>query len=174
MEYETEIVLAENINHKVTFNNNFKSVRFLYPHPDPRRDLAINIQVLNDAKFNVKFYLNSEIYPFIEDTILKSQYYLMTDFDLQILCEIDTLCNIIVQIECSDNFENNPSIEILIRPILNTPTYLRKNEFKNDFSYYSKRLYLYTDIGKDDTIEITVNYLRDFGNIYGKIVKKMK
>ena len=171
-EYETEIVLAENLNHKVTFNNNFKSVRFLYPHPDPRRDLAINIQIINAAKFNVKFYMNSESIPFKEDNIFKSQYYFISYSEIQSFCGIGTLCNIIAQIECSNNFENNPSIEISIRPILNTPTYLRKNEFKKDFSYESIRLYLYTEIGKNDNIEITVNYLRDFGNIYGKIVKK--
>ena len=174
-ESETEIVLVENLNQKITFNKNLKSIRFLYPHPNPQKDLAININIINSAKFNVKLYMNSLTVPFLEDNISKSQVLFISQYEMQRACEIDTLCNIIAQIECTDNLENSllnlPTIEIFFRPILNVPTYLKKNEIKNDFSYDYRRVYLYTDVGENDIVEITVNYLRDFGKIYGKIVK---
>jgi hypothetical protein len=106
-ESETEIVLVENLNQKITFNKNLKSIRFLYPHPNPQKDLAININIINSAKFNVKLYMNSLTVPFIEDNISKSQVLFISQYEMQRVCEIDTLCNIIAQIECTDNLENS-------------------------------------------------------------------
>ena len=54
-------------------------------------------------------------------------------------------------------------IEITIREIKNTPTYLQKGQAKLDFVCGDRFYYLYTDIGKNEVGEITLNFLREFG-----------
>ena len=63
-------------------------------------------------------------------------------------------------------------IEIGFREIKNTPTYLKKNQFKLDFVIGYRIYYLYTDIGKNELGEITINFLREFGYIWAKVVRK--
>ena len=63
-------------------------------------------------------------------------------------------------------------VEITMRQIKNTPTYLQKSQAKRDFTCGDSYYYFYLDIGKNDVGEISVNFLRDFGNLWGKIVRK--
>ena len=56
-------------------------------------------------------------------------------------------------------------IEVTIRELKNVPSYLQKNKFKTDFLSGDRFYYLYTDIGKNDVGEITVNCLIETGII---------
>ena len=68
--------------------------------------------------------------------------------------------------------KTNPMIEVTLREIKNTPTYLQKGQAKRDFVCGDRFYYLYTDIGKNEVGDITINFLREFGNIWAKIVRK--
>ena len=46
-ETKTEIAISENTNRKVIFNNDFKNIRFLYPHADPEKDLSVYANIIN-------------------------------------------------------------------------------------------------------------------------------
>ena len=50
--------------------------------------------------------------------------------------------------------------------------YLSKNILKQDFLIERNEKFYYLDIGKDDQGDITINYKRNSGNIYVKIVNK--
>ena len=63
-------------------------------------------------------------------------------------------------------------IEVAIREVKSIPSYLQKNKFKTDFLNGNKYYYLYTDIGKNDICEITVNVLRETAIILAKVVGK--
>ena len=68
--------------------------------------------------------------------------------------------------------KTNPMIEITFREIKNVPTYLQKGNAKLDYVYGDKLYYLYTDLGRNDFGEITLNFLREFGQLWAKVVKK--
>ena len=174
---QTEIVVAENVNQQIIFEDKFRSIRFLYPQADPSKDLAININIIDQAFYNIKIYINNEEKPLKEYTITRSQIYYISGNDILGKCSKDTLCSIIVEATFSQyipNLENTetPMIEITIRQILNTPSYLQKSQAKKDFTCGDRFYYLYTEIGKNENGEVLVNFLRDFGNVYGKIVRK--
>ena len=176
-ESTTEIVVGENINQQVIFNKDFKSVRFLYPHADPEKDLAIYVNIIDQAYYNVKIYSNSDNYSFKQYTITRSQIFYLPGTEIVNHCNKNTLCNIIVEAEFTKNIAavgptEAPMIEITIRQIKNTPTYLQKSQAKKDFTCGDSFYYLYTDIGKNEIGEVSVNFLRDFGNVWGKIARK--
>ena len=177
-EYQTEIVVGENLNQKVIFNRNFKSIRLLYPHADPRKELAVYVNIIVQAYYNVKFYLNNENYSFKEFNTTRSQIFYISNNEILETCQENNICNLIVEIELinylssSLPFSEEQIIEVTIRPILNSPTYLKKNIAKQDFTCGDRFYYLYTDIDKNEIMEININFLRDFGNIWGKVVRK--
>ena len=174
---KTEIVVAENVNQQIIFNNDFKTIRFLYPHADPEKDLAVYVNIIDQAYYNIKIYLNSESNPFKEFTITRSNIYYLSGNDMTNYCPRNTLCRVTVEATFTKQIATKtateePMIEITIRQIKNTPSYLQKSQAKKDFTCGDKYYYLYTDIGKNEIGEVSVNFLRDFGKVWGKIVRK--
>ena len=51
-DYLTEIVVGENMNQKVIFSKDFKTIRFLYPHADPEKDLLVYANIIDQAYYN--------------------------------------------------------------------------------------------------------------------------
>ena len=92
--------------------------------------------------------------------------------------------NIVIIIELMatipDLPKTNPMIEItVIEPTqkgdyhdLRVPTFIQKGIAKKDFTTGDGYYYLYTDIGVCDEGDVTVNFYRDYGEVYGIIVKK--
>ncbi len=174
--YETEIVVSENVNQQIIFDDDFKTIRFLYPQGDSSKDLAIYFNVIDQAYYKINIYANSETKPFKEYTITRSQIYYIAGTEITNHCPTDTLCSIIVEASLIDLFpkmvKTEPMIEITIRQIKNTPSYLQKSMAKRDFTCGDRLYYLYTDIGKNEIGEVSVNFYRDFGNVWGKVVRK--
>ncbi len=174
--YSSEIVIAENVNQQVIFDNTFKQVRFLYPQADSTKDLALHINVIDKAIYVVKIYLNTKTSTFREYVVTRSQIFYIDSDDLYLDCDKDSLCNIIFEVEYEKAIEKlaktNPMIEVTVRQILNTPSYLQKGQAKIDFTCGDHLYYLYTDIGKNEAGEVSVNFLRDFGEVWGKVVRK--
>ena len=176
-EYKTDIVVGENINQQIIFNKDFKNVRFLYPQADSTKDLAIYINVIDQAYYNVNLYVNNdEDRPLRQFIVTRSQIFYIPSTELTDYCEKDTLCNIIADAMFDKQLGSGEKpdfmIEITMRQIKNTPTYLQKSQAKKDFTCGDYFYYFYMDIGKNDVGEISVNFLRDFGNLWGKIVRK--
>ena len=175
-EYETEIVVGENVNQQVIFEEDFKTVRFLYPQANPDRDLAIYVNIIDQAYYTVKVYINANTGAFRTFSITRSQIYFISKSDILSYCPENTLCNIIVEATFNKKIgvkdTDEPMIEITIRQVQNTPSYLQKSMAKKDFTCGDSVYYFYTDIGKNEKGDVTVNFLRDFGNVWGRIVRK--
>ena len=174
---KAEIVVGENVNQQVIFNNDFKSIRFLYPHADPEKDLAVYVNIIDEAYYNVRIYFNSEESAFKDYTITRSKIYYILGSDITGHCTRNTLCRVIVEATFNKNIATKPSteepmIEITIRQIKNIPSYLQKSQAKKDFTCGDNFYYLYTDIGKNEMGEVSINFLRDFGKVWGKVVRK--
>ena len=174
----SEIVVAENVNQQVIFDETFRQIRFLYPQADPTQDLALHINVIDKAIYTVNMYLNTKTNSFsgFPVTITRTQTIYIDADNLNSECKKDNLCRIIFEVNYAQAIEKlaktNPMIEVTVRQIINTPTYLQKGQAKTDFTCGDQFYYLYTDIGKNEAGEVSVNFLRDFGEVWGKVVRK--
>ena len=166
-----EIIIGSNINQQIIFEKNFKKIRYLYPHADPQKDLALSIKVIDKAYYDLNIFVQNIIVS--SYTITKSKIIYINANVLVSHCERDRLCPITIQIEFSKQIiKTDPMIEVTIRELRNFPSYLQKNIVKTDFLSGDYFYYLYTDIGKNDICEITVNFLRETGIIFAKVVRK--
>ena len=118
-DYETEILVPDNIRQKMNFDNDFNNIRFLYPHSNPEKDLAIVINNIDQANYNIKIYANSETTPFKQYNLTKNKIYYIPSNDIIEHCEKDMLCNIIVEVNYlfSSDENDKPKIEFTIGQI---------------------------------------------------------
>jgi hypothetical protein len=63
-------------------------------------------------------------------------------------------------------------LETTITQVDGAPIYLSKNILRKDFLVGDHPKYFYLDIGSEEMGDISINYKRNSGNIYAKIVKK--
>ena len=170
-DYEKEVIVGENINQQIIFENGFEKVRFLYPQADSEKDLAIYVNVVDQAYYGIKIFFNNKEYKTYN--ITRTTIYYVPGYDIKLECGENKLCLVIVQVELNNKFvKTDPMIEITIRQIKNIPTYIQKGLAKRDFTCGDNFYYLYTDVGKNEEGEVLVDFMRDFGNVWGKIVRK--
>ena len=171
--YEKEVIVGDNINQQIIFENDFNKVRFLYPQADYSKDLAIYVNVIDQAYYQIKVFLNTERDALKSYTVTRTSIFYIPGRDIMDTCRENQLCSVIVQVELTGELiKTNPMIEITIRQIKNVPSYIQKGIAKRDFTCGDNFYYLYMDIGKNEVGEVLVDFLRDFGNIWGKIVRK--
>ena len=182
----TSILIANNVNQQIIFDESkFKSVRFLFKHTDLSKSLIVYANIIDLAFYNIQISINKETNILKKEVITRSYPYYLNKTDIEKYCQNkNTYCNIIVIIELAGNTPGmsvtNPMVEITIREatpkgeaeLLRVPTYMQKNMAQVDFTTGDGYYYLYTDIGKGDEGEITVNFFRDNGEVYGRIVQK--
>ena len=175
--YKTEILVSENVNQQIIFSERFKTIRFLYPLADEEKDLSININIIDKAYYQFDIYSNSNQKPIQNFNLTRSKTIYISTGEISGACPKNTLCNIILEAKFLDYLKDeekktNPMIEITFRHSKNMPAYLQKSQAKRDYTCGDYYYYLYTDIGKNEAGEVSVNFLRDFGKVWGKIVKK--
>ena len=172
-DYQKEIIIGENINQQIIFENGFNKVRFLFPQADAEKDIAIYVNVIDQAIYQMSLFLNNEKEPVRTYKITRTQILYVSKSSLLDVCKNNELCSVIVQVEyVSELIKTNPMIEITIRYLKNIPSYIQKGRAKIDFTCGDNFYYLYTDIGKNEEGEILIDFLRDFGDVWGKIVRK--
>ena len=167
-----EVVVAENINQQIIFEENFNKIRFTYPIANIDKDLTYHVNVIDRARYKINAYLNGQL--IIQDLkVSVTQTYYLFGNEYTSYCNRGELCSLSLDVEMEEKIvPTNPMIEITFREILNVPTYLQKGNAKLDYVCGDRFYYLYTDIGKNDEGEITLNFLREFGSLWAKIVKK--
>ena len=181
------IVTGNNINQQIILNENFKSISLLYPTPDVNKDLAVYLNVIDKAFYYFEINANKAGNYFVQEAVATSKLYYLKKEDVKNKCQNkddESFCNILITVEnfnsIADFPKTNPMIEITIREaieegdytLLRVPTYLQKGIAKKDFTTGDGYYYYYTDIGKNDQGDVLVNFIRDFGEVYGRIVKK--
>ena len=171
--YNKEVIVGDNINQQIIFENGFNKVRFLYPQADYSKDLAIYANVIDQAYYQIKVFLNNEKDELKSYLVTRTNIFYIPGRDIMDTCKSNQLCSVIVQVELTGELiKTNPMIEITIRQIKNVPSYIQKGIAKRDFTCGDNFYYLYMDIGKNEVGEVLVDFLRDFGNIWGKVVRK--
>lgn len=175
--YDREIVVAANINQQIIFDNVFKKVKFTYPISDTYKDITYHVNVIDKAYYKLNGYINGlKMYQIENKTITTTTTYFLYAEEIREYCKIkDSLCIFSLVVEYAGKIiegTNNPMIEITFREPKNVPTYLQKGNAKLDYVCGDILYYLYTDIGQGDEAEVTLNFWREFGYIWAKVVKK--
>jgi hypothetical protein len=83
------------------------------------------------------------------------------------ICKLDIIC------EALDTKEER-KVEITVYQLDKNPVYLEKNRVKNDFINGNTEKHYYFDISKEEYGDITLNFKRGSGNIYGVIESRIK
>ena len=176
--YEREIVIPQNINQQLIFDDNpdrpFTRVRFTYPIVDRDKEFAIRFNVIDKANYYLNVYINGVLFDSIFNFgVSVTTMFYMRNIDLALYCKKDKPCSFNFDIEMREKIvQTNPMIEVTFREVLNIPTYIQKGNAKLDYVFGDKLYYLYTDIGRNDVGEITLNFLREFGSLWARIVRK--
>ena len=176
-EHDREIVVAANINQQIIFDDTFKKIKFTYPIANIYKDITYHVNVIDKAHYKLYGYLNGEKMIQIDGNIVATTttYYLY-GAEIRSYCKNkDALCVFTLEVEYFEKIiesTKNPMIEITFREVLNVPTYLQKGSAKVDYVCGDRFYYLYTDIEKNEEAEITLNFWREFGNLWAKVVKK--
>jgi len=184
LSYSTRIWIGNNINQQIIFDDFFTYVKFLYPVPDLSVDLVVYANIIDKAFYYINIAIDYEDNKVYRDTITKSTPYYLDNELFKKNCTADTFCNIIIEIQLVNSIESLPKtnhmVEITVREAtkewtkgdLRVPTYIQKGIAKKDFTTGDGYYYVYTDLGKNDQGDITINFFRDYGEVYGRIVKK--
>lgn len=171
---ERAIVVGSNINQQIIFEDKFSKIRFSYPIVNTNKEFTIRFNVIDKAYYKLTGTLNGKVM----DTINNLQVAVTTNLfvaskDLRDLCKDTPLCVFNLEVEMIQKIvQTNPMMEVTFREVLNIPTYIQKGNTKLDFVCGDKFYYLYTDIGRNDVGEISMNFLREFGSIWAKVVRK--
>ena len=169
--YDSEILISENINQQIIFDEGIDNVKFLYPQPDTSKDLVLKVNVIDAAIYQVSVIAESLEVRNIELSRTQIIYLPRTNYEKA--CASNNNCAITIKVSLVKKIvDTNPMIEITIRPILNTPTYLQKSQAKKDFVCGERLYYLYTDVGKNEEGEILVDFNRGNGQVFAKVARK--
>ena len=176
------LIVGNNVNQQFIFVDDIISIQFLYPLADNDKDLVVYANIIDKANYVIKIFANEEKNNIMEKEITFSMPFYIKSEQYDNYCKNDTFCNIVIEMDFVSTFKDlpktNPMIEITVREAtkindtLRVPTYLQKGIAKKDFTTGDSYYYFYTDIGQNDEGDVTVNFFRDFGEVYGRILPK--
>jgi len=166
-----EILLSEGVPHLVHFDPDLKMMRYVYPHADPRKNLTVSLNMIIPGKFKINYFFREQEYN-MEVDVSQSTILYIPNYVIQTGCqEEDELCSVTVQLENTEIFDYvDPQVEIMIKQIKNTPYYVPRGIIRKDYISGEAYLFLYTNVGQDEGY-ITVNFDRESGFVYGKVVE---
>ena len=181
-----EILINENIPHRIKFGEGLKNIAYLYNHinlnNEEKNNIIVQFKQINAAKYIVRFYFDDSIIlknlsdytfenPYNFDLSTSKQFYFNKN-NWNNFCKRN-ICNFKIEIELiSSSNEEEPILETLIRREQSIPIFIEKNKFISDFFAKNNWVYYYTDIGKGDYGNIKVNYYKSSGEIFARIIKK--
>ena len=183
--FSTRTIIGNNVNQQIIFNDDFRYIRFLYPIPDIKVDLIVYANVIDKGYYYINIAIDSEDNQIFREMISKSTPFYLDAKEYSKNCTANTFCNIIIEIDFYNEIPSLPKtnhmIEITVREptqmkqessYIRVPSYVQKGIAKKDFTTGDGYYYLYTDLGANDQGDITINFFRDYGEVYGRIVKK--
>ena len=167
-----EVLVSEGIPQRMIFENPITKIRYVFPHADPKQNLACSINMIVPGKIRLNIFFREQ-----EDNINKNYtqsgiFYLKRDTIQKYCNESYERCSVTVELEVLEIFNNEPPItEFSIKKEKNTPYYFPRGIQRKDYITNDAYLFLYTDIGDRDEGYVSFDFNRGSGFVYGKIVK---
>ena len=181
------VLIGTNIPQRISFNDAFKKILYLYPLSDTDVDYFIFAKVITKANYSIEIFIDNETNLITSELISKSTPINIDKSQYMKYCPSDSFCNLMISVELFDciipNFyEHNSRIEIILKEktfkqgstYKRVPYYIQKNIAKTDLTMGDGLFFLYTDLGESDQGYITFNFYGKFADVYGRIVQKDK
>ena len=139
---------------------------------DLNNAVIFSFYLIDKTTYKMQISFGNEKYN--EETIYRNdQIFLYSSILKQNCKEVDEICTINLNIELENKEDENPrKLETTICQVNSAPIYLERNAMKQDILLGNERKYYYLDINNEEIEDITIDYKRGSGYIYGKIVKK--
>ena len=169
------IVISENIPQRVIFQDGISNIKFLFPHSSPNKNININFNLVDLANYDVKIYFEYQEPSSSSEVSRTLHLYLDNEEpDWKKGCtSLNNLCNMIIDINLKNIvFDQNPMLEISVKPIPAFPTYVTKSLMRSDYLSGNQWLYLYTDLSLNDEGDAVFNFLKGSAEFFAKIVPK--
>ena len=91
------IIIGENINQQIIFENGLKKVNFVYPHATPSKDIAIKFNVIDKAFYKLTVFADNK--SIRTDIVTRTQIFFIRGSTMQIMCKENNICPITIQVE---------------------------------------------------------------------------
>lgn len=96
-----EVVVAENINQQIIFEENFNKIRFTYPIANIDKDLTYHVNVIDRARYKINAYLNGQL--IIKDLrVSVTQTYYLFGNEYTSYCNRGELCSFSLDVEMEE------------------------------------------------------------------------
>ena len=168
---EREIFVPESIPQQIIFEKNISKIKYAYHVADLNNPIIITFNLIDKAYYELKIYFGYNQ----SDSILafdKNSQFFVTCSQLNRYCIKEEVCTIILEIIINRTKmidpTLNPKLETIFRQTY--PTYLQENKLKRDILNGNHPRYFYYFIKYRKNVEVTINYNRGSGKIYGKII----
>ena len=167
-----EILVSEGVPQRMIFSEPIKRVRYVFPHAQPNQNLTCSINMIVPGKIKVKTFFREKEFN-IDKVVTQSEIFYIYSEWIQTYCEENyERCSITVELELEKVFNDEPPIvEFSIKNEKNTPYYFPKAIQRKEYITNDAYLFLYTDVGKDDSGYVTIDFDRGSGFAYGKLVQ---
>ena len=164
------ISLSENVPHSFIFTQKYHTISYSYHLGDRTNPVVIDFNLIDKSDFNVEILF--DYFTFQNTTIFRNTQIFIYSEDLHNHCPEDEVCTINVVIKLKNKEASRKRVETTFTQVFGAPTYLQKNRVKQDIIVGDLYKFYYLDIGAEEMGDITINYKRNSGNIFAKIVKK--
>ena len=166
------ISLSEGLPHIFTYSKDSKFSHYSYYILNKSNSVVINFNLLDKARF--KIYLRIDREDLYDIDIYRNKQLNITASTLDGRCTKENeICKLDIICEALDTKEER-KVEITVYQLDKNPVYLEKNRVKNDFINGNTEKHYYFDISKEEYGDITLNFKRGSGNIYGVIESRIK
>ena len=167
--HDQQISVSQGVPQVFNFDNNNKIIKYSYHISDISDTVLISFNLIDKTTYNVKVFIMENLYTY---SINRNEIISIYKSDLEYNCLEKQVCSIRIYIISEEDIIS-ARLETTIREINEVPTYLEKNTAKQDVLIDNNFNYYYLDIEKNESGEIFLDFKREKGNIYGKIVKKI-
>lgn len=171
--FDQDLIIPDNTPQQIRFNSRKKHISYAYVHVDNQDDLIIKFNLIHTAQYIIKFYF--EFNEGKNYTISSNGFIYLSHEEWEKECyDKDELCYIIIDITLDKTKENivEPLFEFSVQSSsCNTAVYIPKNSLKIDYSNRFSQKY-FTEINKNEIGYIFVDFYRNYGRFYAKLIKK--
>ena len=171
--YGGDIVIPDNTPQQIRFKEKVTHIAFGHVHANKNDDIIAKFNLIHKAEYTVQFYYNRE----------KGKSFVLNSNDAIFLNHTEwesacygkgLLCYIVFDIILKSTKDvNEPVLEFSIKSLNgDSPTYIPKNILKIDFVQNNAFQLYFTEVGKNEKGFILLNFYRNSGTIFAKLVEK--
>ena len=168
---ERSITIPAEYEVQINLERSIPSIKLLYPHSNSNEDVHFDFILEQELEIKIKFSIES----YELNNYIISRRQLITITREEILssgqCEEGSLCciSIYIDAELPENIDKL-NVRVNAKTINNDPTFIKRNEIKKDTLIEDEISYYYTEINKEESGYITVNFNRGSGEVFAKIL----